>query len=100
MANPAATVEEAIGAAMDGWHPENGKELHEFLKAFPDVIDKLREAFAGIIRGLDDRPDLETAIGDDLDQVDSCLGNGHDAARTLQENFYHHYKFFLADDEE
>lgn len=97
--NPAAAIEEAIGAAMDGWKAEDVKELYAFIKGFPDVLDKLRESFAGIVRDADERGDLESNFGEDLDVIDSCLGNGHDAAETFADNFYNHFKFFLADDE-
>ncbi|SRR5579859_1832955 len=95
MANPATAIEEAIGANLDGWKPADGKELYAFFKALPDVLDKLRSSFADLIRNVDDSGELENVVSDDLDQLDSCLGNGHDAADNLHQNFYNHYKFFL-----
>lgn len=93
--NPAAALEEAIGAAMDGWKPESGKELSEFLSAFPDVLRKLAEAFNGIMETADETGSLEENFGDSMEMVGTGLYNSADAATQLTEEFTRHYAFFL-----
>jgi hypothetical protein len=98
MANPAAAIEEAIGANLDGWKADDGKELWAFIKALPDLIDKLGSAIGGALSDADESGDLEETVGEEISHVEEAMNTAQGAAQELAEQFHHHYKFFLDGD--
>jgi hypothetical protein len=96
MANPATAIEEAIASALDGWKPENGQELYDFIKALPDVYDHLGAATQGVLETADEHGDLEEVLGEEIGELETAANNAQGAAQTLAEQFEHHYKFFLS----
>jgi hypothetical protein len=95
MPNPAAAIEEAIGAHLDGWKAADGKELYAFLVAFPDVLDKLKEAVIAAINDADPSGDLEGVLGDQLDTFSSSMDGAYEAMNEAKEAYHNHYAFFL-----
>ena len=103
MPNPVPAIIEAIGAGLDGWQPQSGKELTEFMAAIPDLIDKLGETLKGALTDITESDSLQLVEGDgwpeQADHLISRLGDAHDEAELLNTTFREENDFWIGGDD-
>lgn len=98
MASPIPGIIEALGATLDGWHPEDGKDLTAFFDGLPELIEKVQETVRDTLRSFAE--DNVIPVSEDLayeaaDSLDSALGNAHAVALEIAQSYREEYEFWF-----
>lgn len=96
MANPVPAVEEAA-SAMDGWQPENGRELYAALNAMSPVLDKLAEVTRALFGSENEK--LAESVTEAADEAASSLGAASEHIEGAAAEFRSAYAFWLEEGE-